>query len=126
MTIGPTFGDELVAAGLGGLPIGWSESGGIISGLEALPEAQQTAVLAVLAAHDAARRPVGTVSKVAIIRRLQAAGKFNAALTALKADPLLYELWSAMLEIRSDDANARALFTAVGADPAVILAPETP
>lgn len=69
---------------------------------------------------------VHAVSKVTVIRRLQAAGKFNAALNALKADPLLYEIWSAVLEIRSDDANARALFTAVGADPAVILAPETP
>lgn len=51
---GPTFSDELAAAGLLGLPIVWG-SDGVISGRDALTPAQNTALDAVLAAHDPSR-----------------------------------------------------------------------
>jgi hypothetical protein len=47
---GPTFGDELVAAGLGGLPISWSPYD--LSGRENLTPTQNTQLDAVIAAHD--------------------------------------------------------------------------
>lgn len=65
-----------------------------------------------------------TVSKITVINRLDAENKFEAALAALKTDDKLYEKWSAVSEIRSNDANAIALFTAIGCDPNEILATE--
>lgn len=64
------------------------------------------------------------VSKYTIITRLDAAGKFADALTALKSDELLYEKWSAVSVIHSDDQPARDLFTAIGLEPDTILAKE--
>ncbi|WP_100959021.1 hypothetical protein [Bosea sp. FBZP-16] len=55
--IGPTFGAELDAAGLGGLPISWSGDGDL-QGLAGLSTKQKSGVKAVLAAHDANRMPL--------------------------------------------------------------------
>lgn len=63
-----------------------------------------------------------TISKYTIITRIQAAGKFEAALAVLKSDDLLYEKWSSVAVIMSNDQPARDLFAAVGLDPDVILA----
>lgn len=63
-----------------------------------------------------------TVSKYTVIKRLEAAGKFDQALTLLEPDRLNLAKWNAILEVRSDDIQAIALITAVGLDPAVILA----
>jgi len=47
---GPTFGDEQIAAGLGGIPITWSPSE--IYGRENLTAQQNADLDAVIAAHD--------------------------------------------------------------------------
>lgn len=49
--IGPTFGQELRTAGLGGLPFSWGTDGDIQYG-PAMTQAQRDAVQAVYAAHD--------------------------------------------------------------------------
>lgn len=49
--IGPTFGEEIRAAGLSGLPFSWGSDGKIEFG-EAMDQDQRGAVLAVAAAHD--------------------------------------------------------------------------
>lgn len=63
--LGPTFGDELIAAGLGGLPISWTaegvvnrgtpdrhdDDGKLVEGLKLAAE-QDAALDAVIAAHD--------------------------------------------------------------------------
>lgn len=67
--------------------------------------------------------PYHLVPKIIVMRRLQALGKLEDAINALRADIVLYELWSAVSEIRSDDPNARALLMAIGAKPDDILAP---
>ena len=64
------------------------------------------------------------VSKLTIISRLEAQGKFQAAIDALKANEFMYEKWQAVSHLQSDDANAIALFTAIGCDPDEILARE--
>ena len=51
MAIGQTFGDDLIAAGLGGLPLVWSEDGAI-AGRDFLTEAQNTSLDALLARHN--------------------------------------------------------------------------
>lgn len=51
MKIGPTFGAEVIAAGLGGLPFSWIPDGAI-SGRRALSKEQNAALDAVIAAHD--------------------------------------------------------------------------
>lgn len=49
--IGPTFHGELLAAGLIGLPFGWSGDGGLTFD-DAMTQEQVDAVLAVYEAHD--------------------------------------------------------------------------
>jgi hypothetical protein len=65
------------------------------------------------------------VPKSLIVERLQAAGKLAAASTALNADLYKRERWYApdRPAIYADDPEALALLNAIGADPAVILAP---
>lgn len=54
-TIGPTFADEIVAAGYAGLPFTWGADGGIQYGAAITPE-QRAGIEAVLAAHDPTRQ----------------------------------------------------------------------
>jgi len=50
--LGPTFGNEVHAAGLGGLPFSWLPSTGEIFGRENLTTEQNTTLDSVVAAHD--------------------------------------------------------------------------
>lgn len=50
--IGPTFGDEVIAAGLGGLPFSWG-SDGDIQGVENLTAEQVNKLETVVDDHDA-------------------------------------------------------------------------
>jgi hypothetical protein len=50
MILGPTFGNEVIAAGLGGLPFSWGSDG--VFGESNLTQAQQASLNAVIAAHD--------------------------------------------------------------------------
>ena len=52
IVFGPTFGDELHAAGLGGQPFSWVPSTGEITGRENLTSEQNTTLDAVIARHD--------------------------------------------------------------------------
>lgn len=74
-------------------------------------------------APPAAARPL--VLKTVIIERLHDAGKLDAARAALDAaDTYTRERWNVRDSIYADDETARALLTAIGADPDAILAPE--
>lgn len=50
--LGPTFGDETVAAGLGGLPFSWGATSDDIHGRENLTTEQNTTLDGVIEAHD--------------------------------------------------------------------------
>jgi hypothetical protein len=50
--LGPTFGEETIAAGLGGLPFTWGATDETISGRENLTDAQNSTLDQVIAAHD--------------------------------------------------------------------------
>jgi hypothetical protein len=50
--LGPTFGDEVITAGLGGLPFTWGATDDDINGRENLSAAQNTTLDEVVAAHD--------------------------------------------------------------------------
>lgn len=75
------------------------------------------------------------VPKLVVVERLVLAGKLRAARQALKLgvpdddltdDELaLRDRWEAARVIASGDQDARSLFTAIGADPNVILAPSS-
>src|SRR5829696_1231988 len=54
--LGPNFGGELIAAGLGGLLIAWAPDGGI-SGRQDLTLEQNAMLDAAIAAHDPDARP---------------------------------------------------------------------
>ena len=58
--LGPNFGGELIAAGLGGLPIAWAPDGGI-SGRGNLTPEQNAMLDAAIAAHDPDARPPALV-----------------------------------------------------------------
>lgn len=57
--IGLTFADELVEAGLGGLPISWGPAGDFLA--DALTTGQRVTLAAVYAAHDPERVPLATL-----------------------------------------------------------------
>ena len=87
MAIGPIFGDELIAAGLGGLPLVWSEDGAI-AGRDLLTEAQNKSLDALLANHNPlAQRPQAESRDLQLARALLAQGdeiiRMKAALAAL-------------------------------------------
>lgn len=64
------------------------------------------------------------VPKRIIVDRLQVAGKLEAARTALDAQTLyVRERWNARDSVYATDPDTIALLTAIGADPAIILAP---
>ena len=50
--LGPTFGNEVIGAGLGGLPISWGATDDDISGRENLTTEQNTTLDGVVAAHN--------------------------------------------------------------------------
>lgn len=49
--LGPTFGDEVIAAGIGGLPFAWGDDGEFC-GRENLTDEQNIVLDTVIAAHD--------------------------------------------------------------------------
>jgi hypothetical protein len=54
--LGPTFGDEVFAAGLGGLPFGWGATDETIVGRENLTTTQNTTLDSVVTAHDSTKQ----------------------------------------------------------------------
>lgn len=54
--LGPTFGNDVIEAGLGGLPFAWTEDG-VFTGRELLTELQNAALDAVIDAHDPSAMP---------------------------------------------------------------------
>lgn len=54
--LGPTFGDEIIEAGLGGLPLMWGATDDTITGRENLTSAQNTTLDSVIAAHDPTKK----------------------------------------------------------------------
>lgn len=64
------------------------------------------------------------VLKRVIVDRLQVIGKLAAARAALDAQPLyVRERWNARDSVYATDPDTISLLTAIGADPAIILAP---
>lgn len=74
------------------------------------------------------------IRKLVIIERLAAAKKLRQAMAALKLEAnaaglsdeelLLRERWRSSVAVAQHDADARAMFAALGLDPDVILAPD--
>lgn len=62
--------------------------------------------------------------KLVVVDRLIAANKLTDALAALDADATKKARWDAAVEIEPDDPDVVGFIAAIGADPAVILAPE--
>ncbi len=60
----PTFGKELIAAGLGGLPFCWSDDG-TIQHRDQLTVAQNTTLDTVIAAHNPAQYQIAVTQKAA-------------------------------------------------------------
>jgi|GEM_PF-2922949 hypothetical protein len=54
--LGPTFGDEVIAAGLGGLPFSWGATDDTITGRENLTTEQNATLDGVIAAHDPTKK----------------------------------------------------------------------
>ena len=85
MTFGKTFGHEIIAAGLGGLPLSWTPDGEIL-GREKLTQQQDAVLDAVIAAHDPMAEIVpDSVSPMALRLALSRAGKLKAVSAAVAA-----------------------------------------
>jgi hypothetical protein len=61
--IGPTFGEELIAAGLGGLPMSWSDLGDL-NFTDDVTEEQRKKVKDVLKKHDPKKVLLGPMEKL--------------------------------------------------------------
>lgn len=68
--------------------------------------------------------PPRYVPKLVVLDRLVDAGLAHAALDALAADRIIQARWDASTTVRTDDHDVLGLLTAIGADLAIILAPE--
>lgn len=106
---------------------------GAIVGLYAVPQSKDmTEFLADSAAEVATYRastdPPVTVSKVAILDRLNAVGLISKAFVAMGGPgSYLYERWQAAADqVHVSNPLVVQVLDAIGADKAVILAPETP
>lgn len=71
MVIGPTFGDEVIAAGLGGLPFSWGADG--VQGISNLTPQEQTILNAVIAAHNPLLQRKAIIAFDAFIQRFTGA-----------------------------------------------------
>jgi hypothetical protein len=58
--LGETFGQELIAAGLGGIPISWGDTDDSIQGRERLTPEQNAKLDEVIARHDPTKQPLTT------------------------------------------------------------------
>jgi len=105
----------------------------LVNGVEVLLTEDEIAAIAAEEAAIAARPPPRwEVPQLVVVDRLVSAGKLRAALAALQMDAsadalsdaelVLRERWRAASALYSDDADAIAFFTAIGADAAAILA----
>ena len=65
--------------------------------------------------YDPAAAP-RRIPKLTLIDRLQAAGLFDVALAAIKADPLTYERWQASSSVDPENPEVRALLVVIGGD----------
>lgn len=54
--LGHTFGDEVIAAGLGGKPIAWGETDDTIKGRDQLTTAENATLDSVVAAHNSGKK----------------------------------------------------------------------
>lgn len=68
--------------------------------------------------------PYHKVSTYRILRRLEDAGRIDAAEAALNANRVLWRRFYTVGAINADDADSRAFLAAIGADADAILAPE--
>ena len=141
--IGPTFADEIRAAGVSFEGWSWGIFDGVVWFREDVPQETRDAVLAVLAVHDPAKQtvpptpyppgapgtPVPTlrwqVSRYTVLERLTMARHADAFFATLdKAPRVQREMWSASIMIWNDDMAVRALLDKIGANPDEILAHE--
>jgi hypothetical protein len=67
--LGPTFSDEVLAAGLGGLPFSWGATDDSITGRENLTSAQNTTLDNVVAAHDPTKQRKNIINTSDFIAR---------------------------------------------------------
>ena len=67
--LGPTFGDEIMAAGLGGLPFGWGDTDETITGRENLTTEQNATLDGVIAVHDPTKKRKNIMSTSEFVSR---------------------------------------------------------
>jgi hypothetical protein len=68
--------------------------------------------------------PFHKVSTYRVLRRLEDAGRIDAAEAALNANRVLWRRFYTVGAINADDADSRAFLATIGADADAILAPE--
>jgi hypothetical protein len=148
--IGPTFADELVAAGLTLEGYSWDIMTGEINYAADMPQEIIDLIEAVYAVHDPAKQtdpptpyppgegamlpiqarpgptPAATrwqIDRQLVIERLEAAHRFGAFMDALDdSNQLTRELWRARYRVWNDDPLVIALIYKASGDPLAILA----
>jgi hypothetical protein len=117
--------EQIVAAIVGLCPgAEWSVSGDSYAGINWLDTTKTKPTEAELAAYVPPAPEPRLVPKRTIIDRLNTAGKLVAAMQALAAaDLYTQQRWISRDSIYFNDPTCLAVMQAIGADPAVIMAP---
>jgi hypothetical protein len=82
--LGPTFGNEVIAAGLGKAPFVWGGDDASIIGRESLTPAQNAALDRVIKAHDHTKQPLPAVTVEDVILH-----DYESRLRILEGKPLM-------------------------------------
>jgi hypothetical protein len=119
--LGPTFGGELAAAGLDGLPFSWG-SDGSFCGVERLSPEDYAKLQAVVAAHDPTKQPVPqTVTPRQARLALLAAGLLDQVQAAVDAAGGATKItWEYATVIDRNDPMITGIGQALGLTPAQI------
>jgi hypothetical protein len=119
---GPTFGSELAAAGVAGLPFSWLADGTIVD--QGLTPEQLAQVQAVVAAHDPSRRPTRCATGKQLAEALGDLGKLAAwdAAVASSSKPMDRYYWLAAYGnlVPENNAKMARLATASGVSVAAL------
>lgn len=114
VAIGPSFGAEIIAAGLGGLPFSWGEDGDI-QGREGLTEAENDRLSLVIKMHDPALPGPYVLSKLTVLKRMTDAEATNFVRMPAK----VRLMWDAVPELSSDTdlfSDVRDFLTSVASE----------
>ena len=124
MILGPTFGNECISYGLGGLPFTWGEDGKI-SGRKNLTNTQNTILDQVILNHDPTKQLPYDILVSTIVKRMTNSGSIKKLHTLLLNDVVKFAWFYTLNNVKNNDQDMINLIMLSGDDPNIILTKES-